>query len=75
LLDFLKSNSGKIKEDNAALVLIKPAFDNTVKVIEEAAEDKTDTAKTAAAIPKVYKLLLDIVSSVLELDALAVGRI
>ena len=74
LLNFIKNNGGKVKEDNAALVLIKSAFDSAVKIIEEAAEDKTDTVKTAAAIPEVYKTLLDIVSSVLELDALAAGR-
>ena len=70
-LAFLEN--GKIEENNAALVSVRSAFQSAVDVIEKAKENESDTAKTAAAIPAVYKTLLGIVPSVLELDAQVKG--
>jgi len=74
LIRFLKIFGDKTKEDTVQTVMA--ALDDAIETVRNARLDKTtDMAKISAAYPKVYKNLLDIVPSVLALDAQAVGRI
>ena len=72
LLDFLDVHGDKTQADISDKVIA--AFDYAIKLLDDV-DDETDTAKVSAVFPEVYKVLLDIVPSVLALDAQAVGRV
>ena len=69
---FIEIYNEKIKQETSDDVLI--ALDDAMQIMDEV-EEETDTAKISAVFPAAYKLLLDIVPLVLELDAQAVGRV
>ena len=69
---FLDIYEKKVKIETSDTVVL--GIGDAEELIEDAV-NKTDTAKMSAVFPAVYKMLLDIVPSVLELDAQAVGRV
>lgn len=69
---FINAYGGKIEADIAGIAIT--AFDDTMQIVRDAM-DQTDTAKMSAVFSEVYKKLLDVVPSILALDAQAVGRV
>lgn len=69
---FLKASGSKTETDTINAVVV--ASDDAMQIVHNAGLDQTDTTKMTAAFPQVYKKLLDIVPSILALDAQAAGR-
>ncbi|MDR2954756.1 MAG: hypothetical protein LBV43_06730 [Prevotella sp.] len=69
---FLDTFSKKIDKTEAEVVVA--AFKDALGIVRSV-RDVTDTAKKSEAFPKVYKRLLAIVPSILDIDARVVGRL
>ena len=69
---FLDIYEKKVKLETSDTVVLGVG---DAEVLIEDVVNETDTAKMSAVFPAVYKMLLDIVPLVLELDAQAVGRV
>jgi len=75
---FLNVSGDKVDADTVSLVVA--AFDEAMKSVGAvgnaltAQTELTEMAKMVAIFPEVYKKLLDIVPSVLALDAQTIGR-
>ena len=72
---FLKASAGKTSA--ATVAAVESAFDNAIKIADDdnLLSDNSNTSEACAVFPKVYKMLLGIVPSILALDAQAVGRV
>ena len=69
---FLNIYEDKTNLDTSDTVVI--ALGDALCLMEDV-EKETDTAKISAVFPAVYKMLLDIVPLILELDAQSIGRV
>jgi len=70
---FMKASGGKTDATTAAAVIA--TFEDARDIVREVWPFQGDASKAIAVFPKVYKMLLAIVPSILALDAQAVGRV
>jgi hypothetical protein len=62
------------KTNAASVATVKTAFDDALQIVRADGSPQADAAKKSAVFPRVYRMLLDIVPSVLALDTQAAGR-
>ena len=70
---FLEIFGEKVKTETVNKIVA--ALDNAFQTIDDAMMEDPDTEKMCKAFPEVYKNLLEIVPTILALDAQAVGRV